>query len=54
MENKNIVELVEELEYAKNAVRTMLEEDGVSVDMHGLEYWASVVENLRKEIKERL
>lgn len=54
MEKKNIVELVEELEYAKNAVRTMLEEDGVSVDMHGLEYWAGVVVRLRKEIKELL
>lgn len=54
MENKNIVELVEELEEAKKAVISCLETDGVLVDMHGLEYWASVVENLRKEIKERL
>lgn len=54
METKNLTELVEELEYAKKAVKDMLEEDGVSVDMHGLEYWAGRVESLREEIKERL
>ena len=44
----------EELEKAKKAVISCLEKDGVLVNMHGLEYWASVVERLRKEIKEAL
>ena len=44
----------EELEKAKKAVISRLEKDGVWVDMHGLEYWAGVVERLRKEIKEML
>ena len=47
-------ELFEQLEYAKKAVRTMLDKDGCSVDMHGLTYWAGEVERLRKEIKEKL
>lgn len=47
-------ELFERLEYAKKAVRTMLDKDGCSVDMHGLSYWAGEVERLRKEIKEKL
>lgn len=44
----------EELEKAKKAVISCLEKDGVLVDWHGLEYWAGVVERLRKEIKEML
>lgn len=47
-------ELFERLEYAKKAVRTMLDKDGCLVDMHGLTYWAGEVERLRKEIKEKL
>lgn len=47
-------EKIKELEYAKKAVMSCLEHDGVLVDMHGLEYWASVVERLRKEIKDML
>ena len=42
------------LSYAINAVMACLEHDGVLVDMHGLAYWASEVERLRKEIKEAL
>ena len=45
---------IEKLEYAKKAVVSCLEKYGVLVDMHGLEYWAGVVEILRKEIKEAL
>lgn len=45
-------EKINQLEYAKKAVMSCLEHDGVLVDMHGLEYWAGVVEKLRKEIKE--
>lgn len=46
--------LFERLEYAKKAVISCLEHDGVLVDMHDLEYWAGVVKHLRKEIKESL
>lgn len=45
---------IKQLEYAKKAVLSCLEKNGVLVDMHGLEYWASVVERLRKEIKDML
>ena len=45
---------IDELEKAKQAVLATLEHDGCLVDMHGLEYWAGVVEKLRKEIKEML
>ena len=44
----------EKLEYAKQAVMSCLEKDGVLVDMHGLSYWANEVERLRAEIKEEL
>ena len=47
-------ELFERLEYAKKAVASCLESDAVSVDFHGLAYWAYVVEGLRKQIKEAL
>lgn len=47
-------ELFTKLEYAKQAVLACLEKDGCSVDMHGLSYWAGVVEQLRKEIKGKL
>lgn len=47
-------EKFKELEYAKKAVMSCLEHDGTLVNMHGLEYWAGVVEILRKEIKEML
>jgi len=45
---------IKELEYAKKAVLSCLEHDGVLVDMHSLSYWAGIVERLRKEIKEML
>lgn len=47
-------EKIKELEYAKKAVLSTLESSNCSVDMHGLEYWASVVERLRKEILEMI
>lgn len=47
-------EKFEELEYAKKAVISCLENCDALVDMHGLEYWAGVVERLRNEIKEML
>ena len=45
---------IDELEYAKKAIISILKEDGCLVDMHGLSYWAERVEKLRVEIKEML
>ena len=42
---------IKELEYAKKAVQSILDDGECSVDFHGLEYWAGVVEHLRGEIK---
>ena len=47
-------EKIKELEKAKKAVKSCLENCNTLVDMYGLEYWAGVVERLRKEIKEML
>jgi len=44
----------EELQYAKEAVIFMLNHENGLVDMHSLEYWAGVVTQLRKEIRENL
>ena len=49
---RTIVEVATELEKAKDAVRFCLEHESGLVDMHGLSYWAGVVERRRKEIKE--
>jgi len=46
--------LIKDLEIAKENVKTLLDEPNASIDMHGLSYWASVVERLRNEIKEQL
>ena len=51
---RTIVEVATELEQAKDAVRFCLEHESGMVDMHGLEYWAGVVERRRKEIKEMI
>ena len=45
---------MEELKKAKEKVRWLLDNPTGLVDMHGLEYWAGVVERLRKEIKDML
>lgn len=44
----------EELETAKKNVRWLLDHPDGLADMHGLTYWAEVVERLRKEIKQSL
>lgn len=46
-----MIELVEKLEYAKNAVAWLLNHESGNVDWHGLTYWAGEVERLRIEIK---
>jgi hypothetical protein len=47
-------ELFENLEKAKDAVRWLLDNENGSVNFHGIAYWASEVERLRKEIKSKL
>ena len=47
-------ELFEQLEEAKQAVKSCLESDNTLVGMHGLVYWAERVEELRQEIKKEL
>ena len=47
-------ELFEKLEKAKSNVRWLLDNAEGLADMHGIEYWAGVVERLRKEIKTKL
>ena len=47
-------ELFEKLEKAKPNVRWLLDNAEGLADMHGIEYWAGVVERLRKEIKTKL
>ena len=47
-------ELFEKLEYAKNAVVSMVENADVTVDFHSLSYWAGEVERLRSEIRKTL
>lgn len=49
-----INELVEKLEKAKRATQTCLYDADCLVDFHGLSYWATEVERLRKLIKENL
>ena len=51
---RTIVDVDTELEKAKDAVRFCLEHEYGLVDMHGLSYWAGVVERRRKEIKEMI
>ena len=45
---------IEELQKAKENVRCLLDHQDSLVDMHGLSYWAGVVERLREEIKKTL
>jgi hypothetical protein len=46
--------LMEKLQYAKTATLWLIEHESGNVDFHGLTYWASEVERLRKEIKNML
>jgi ribonuclease HI len=49
-----LTECIKALEYAKKAVRVMLDSESSLVDFHGITYWAGEVERLRKEIKAQL
>jgi hypothetical protein len=46
--------LMDELGYAKDAVKWLLDHVAGNVDCHGLVYWAEEVERLREEIKKGL
>jgi hypothetical protein len=46
--------MFEQLQKAKENVKWLLDHENGLVDMHGLAYWAQVVERLRREIKETL
>lgn len=50
----SFVSIQEKLLKAKENVIWLLKNSDGSVDMHGLVYWAGVVENLREKIKEVL
>lgn len=45
-----MLELIKELETAKNNVKWLLDNTSGLVDMKGLSYWAGRVEQLRKDI----
>jgi len=48
------IQKIKDLENAKENVRYLLEKPTALADMRGLTYWATVVENLRNEIKNKL
>lgn len=43
---------ITDLLIAKKNVKELLEKPNCLIDMHGLEYWAGVVERKRKEVRE--
>lgn len=45
---------MEKLKVAKDNVKWLLDHNDSLVDMHGLSYWAGVVERIREEIKKTL
>ena len=45
---------LKELEIAKKNTQTLLDEPNASIDMHGLGYWAGLVETLRGDIRDNL
>jgi hypothetical protein len=49
-----MIELVEKLNYAKDAVLWLLTHADGNVDFHGIAYWAGEVERLREEVKKVL
>ena len=49
---KTAIDLLQELDYAKNALQAKLDNAKCSVDFHGISYWATQVERLQKELKE--
>lgn len=50
----DLTQKIGDLDYAKAAVRAMVDNPNVRVDFHSLTYWAARVEALREEIKAAL
>jgi len=48
--NKNVETFTKLIKAKKNVVWLLDHPDGL-VDMHGIKYWAGVIERLREEIK---
>jgi hypothetical protein len=46
--------MIEDLKVAKSNVAWLLDHENGLIDMHGLTYWAGVVERLREEIRAAL
>lgn len=51
MEKITLSSKIQELEYAKKAVQSILDDGSCLVDFHGIEYWSGRVESLRELIK---
>jgi hypothetical protein len=51
---KSTADLLVELDAAKDAVQSCLDNPNVSVNFHGIAYWAGRVESLRAQIKDLL
>ena len=47
-------DIIKQLEIAKGNVRELLDNPDALIDLHGIAYWAGVVERLRNKIKELL
>lgn len=45
----NLTRVLTDMDYAKSAVQSCLDNPNVRVDMHGLKYWAGRVESLRAQ-----
>jgi hypothetical protein len=53
--NKELALKIDELEKAKeNVIHLVNAGNGTLIDMHGLKYWAGVVERLRQEVSDML
>jgi hypothetical protein len=48
------MDAIEKLKTAKRNVAWLLDHESGLVDMHGLTYWAGVVERLREEVRASL
>ncbi len=51
-EKPDLQDSIKKLEIARSNTKVLLDNSDTLIDMHGLSYWAGVVEQLREEIKE--
>lgn len=54
MQTTDVAQMVKDLEKAISNVHYLADNGSALADMHGLAYWAGVVERLRSEIRESL